>query len=42
MGLNTYYGSPVLIQADWNINLVCIVAMLGFSTHEYVYAVSSM
>lgn len=42
LGLNTYYGSPVSIHADWNINLVGIGAMLGLSTSEYVNAVSAM
>lgn len=42
LGLNTYYGSPVSIHADWSINLVGIGAMLGLSTSEYVNAVSAM
>ncbi|MDE4990474.1 sodium:proton exchanger, partial [Francisella tularensis subsp. holarctica] len=31
LGLNTYYGIPVSINADWSINLVGIGAMLGLS-----------
>lgn len=42
LGLNTYYGSPVSIHADWSINLVGIGSMLGLSTSEYVNAVSAM
>ncbi len=42
LGLNTYYGSPVSLHADWSINLVGIGAMLGLSTSEYVNAVSAM
>jgi CPA1 family monovalent cation:H+ antiporter len=42
LGLNTYYGSPVSIHADWSINLVGIGSMLGLSTSEYVNAVSAV
>lgn len=42
LGLNTYYGSPVSLHADWNINLVGIGSMLGLSTSEYVNAVSAV
>ncbi|QIV95323.1 sodium/proton antiporter (CPA1 family) [Allofrancisella inopinata] len=42
LGLNTYYGSPVSVHADWSISLVGIGAMLGLSTSEYVNAVSAM
>lgn len=42
LGLNTYYGSPVSIHADWSMNLVGIGSMLGLSTSEYVNAVSAM
>ncbi|WP_442902180.1 cation:proton antiporter [Francisella sp. 19S2-10] len=42
LGLNTYYGSPVSIHADWSISLVGIGSMLGLSTSEYVNAVSAV
>ncbi|GAB4221773.1 MAG: sodium:proton antiporter [Francisella sp.] len=42
LGLNTYYGSPVSINADWSINLVGIGSMLGLSTSEYINALSAI
>ncbi|ASG67231.1 sodium:proton exchanger [Francisella halioticida] len=42
LGLNTYYGSPVSIHADWSISLVGIGSMLGLSTSEYINAVSAI
>ena len=42
LGLNTYYGSPVSVHADWNINLDGIGSMLGLSTSEYINAISAV
>jgi len=42
LGLNTYYGSPVSVNADWNLSLDGIGSMLGLSTSEYVNTISAV